>query len=97
MEPNNNTMPMSSKEKSTGPLVGSIIIIVILIIGGIYLIGKSQLGKKAAPQQQPQPQQSQSVNTTNTSSTSSSADLNSIQNDLNQTSSGINSAGQGVQ
>ena len=85
------------KETSTGALVGSIIIIVILIIGGIYLIGKSQLQlKKAAPTQDGAGGSVAPAASTNTN-LSNSADLNGIQNDLNSVGSGINSAGGGLQ
>ncbi|HEU0085654.1 MAG TPA: hypothetical protein VFQ59_01705 [Candidatus Paceibacterota bacterium] len=40
MEPETNTAP----KKSNGALIGSIIIILILIIGGIYLLGRTQEG-----------------------------------------------------
>ncbi|MFA5751177.1 MAG: hypothetical protein WCX79_02100 [Candidatus Paceibacterota bacterium] len=41
MEPN-STMPEAPKEKSNGALIGTIIIILILVIGGIYLFSKNQ-------------------------------------------------------
>ncbi len=84
---------MPNGEKSTGALVGSIIIIVILVIGAVYIIGKSQMEKQRnnAPAAPAQPQ-TESVSTPSAGPT----DLNSMQNDLNTTGSGINSADQGV-
>jgi hypothetical protein len=94
MEPNNQTHVQAAEGKSSGALVGSIIIIILLIIGAIYIIGKSQTGANGA----------ESGSNTNPSaseggaSLSSSDSLDSIQGDLNTVNdSKINSADQGLQ
>jgi len=102
MEPNNTMPSMEPKEKSGGALIGSIIIIVILVLGGIYLISKSQMRDSTLPAED-----QTGVDTTGAEATagieispnlSTSDDLNSIEADLNSNdSTNINSADQGLQ
>ncbi len=84
---------LRAEKTSKGALIGSIIIIIILVLGAIFVIGKSKGNNTAAPQ--PSAQAESSANPAST--LSSSDNLDSIQTDLNATDSGINSADQGLQ
>lgn len=75
MEPNNQTTIVQTK--SNGALVGSIIIIVILIIGGIYL-WQNSLKEKALPQDQTMPEEMKDFESSVDSTSSIEAELDSI-------------------
>ena len=68
---------MESEKKSHGALIGSIIIIIILIIGGIY-IWQTKVKEIKLTQQKAQ-MEAEAINTTNLN------ELNSLQEDLNTT------------
>lgn len=99
MEPNNTIPPINpitqtptkKEEKSIGPAIGIIVIIVIIILGGLYFWGQ-RLAQKPAPVVEQQPQTQQEVpevtpgaDINQLQNQSSSDDLNSIQADLNTT------------
>lgn len=85
MEPN-TTMDQATNKKSHGALIGSIIIVVILIIGGMYVFKvtknnyQAQLDRQALEQLQAKDMVVQSFQ-----SQSSSDDLDAINTDLNAT------------
>ncbi len=85
MEPN-TTMDQATNKKSHGALIGSIIIVVILIIGGIYVF---KMTKKSYEAQQDiqavQDLQAEDEVVQNLQEQSSSDDLDSIDSDLNAT------------
>ena len=68
---------MESEKKSHGALIGSIIIIIILIIGGIY-IWQTKVKEIKLIQQKAQ-MEAEAINATNLN------ELNSLQEDLNTT------------
>ena len=68
---------MESEKKSHGALIGSIIIIIILIIGGIY-IWQTKVKEIKLTQQKAQ-MEAEAINATNLN------ELNSLQEDLNTT------------
>lgn len=65
---------------SKGPLVGAVVIIILLIIGGIYVINSKQ-GVSS-----PTPTPTETVTTEPTPSLSSSTDLNDVEKDLGSAS-----------
>lgn len=71
---------MEPEKKSNGALIGLIIIIVILIVGGIYLWQKN----KSKIIQNPQ-----SLAVTKTVTPNDTASLNSLEQDLNTTSTNV--------
>ncbi|MEK7478126.1 MAG: hypothetical protein AAB645_02045 [Patescibacteria group bacterium] len=63
---------------SKGPLVGAVIIIILLIIGGIYVINSKQGSLDVSPTPTPTPSASEEP----TPSLSSSTNLNDVEKDL---------------
>lgn len=94
-QPVNQSPMYPHQERSVGPVIGLVVILVIIVIGGIYFWHSRQTGQNpAAPgpatnQTEPQQNAEQSVDTIKTHSSSDdvasiNADLNNFnQNDIN--------------
>lgn len=77
-----NNQPISSfspdQNPSKGPLVGAVIIIILLIIGGIYVINSKQGGTGT----EATPTPTETVTAEPTPSLSDSTDINDVEKDL---------------
>lgn len=88
MEPN-TTMDQTINKKSHGALIGSIIIVIILIIGGIYVFKMTKKNYEAQQDiQAVQDLQAKDGVVQDLQEQSSSDDLDSIDSDLNTTDFG---------
>ncbi len=93
MENNNMSSVNTGNKKGSGALVGSIIVVILLIIGGIYMYNRphetQMMNEEMNVSEMPNESGSQlNINSTTTidqSSQSNSDDLDSIDKDLNET------------
>lgn len=88
MEPNSTpetTNTVVHKEGSVGPVIGTIIILAVILLGGLYFWGNRNDVQNANIEGQTQDELDQ-INTQ-----SDSDDLNSIQDDLNSTDVNVGS------
>lgn len=82
MEPNNTTETSNAvvhKEGSVGPVIGTIIILAVILLGGLYFWGNRNNVNTETDDQQTDAQIQQ------IDAQGNSDDLNSIQSDLNNT------------
>lgn len=49
MEETQTPEEMPTEEKSTGAIIGAIIVVVLLVIGGLYFLGQKMAGEKVLP------------------------------------------------
>ena len=81
MEPNANNQ--SSENKPTGPIIGAVIIILVLIVGALYFWGAKLNKEDNKTPEDILSAEDQTLNQLETQSTST--EINAIENDLNAT------------
>ncbi len=76
----------AQKDSTVGPLIGSIIVILIIIVGGLYFFGSLISAKKVEVQtEQVLEEQNEKMQIEQTAKQSQSDDVSSIEADLNAT------------
>ncbi len=76
----------AQKDGTAGPLIGSIIVILIILIGGLYFFGSLVSAKKAQVEtEQALEEQNEILQVEQTAKQSKSDDVTSIEADLNAT------------
>ena len=73
---------MEPEEKSNGALVGSIIIIVILILGGAYFLKTSMKNQPATPEDTSTIESNTNVDTTEVENELNSIDLETLDSEI---------------
>ena len=84
--PIQNLVESSKKDSTVGPMIGSIIVICIIIVGGLYFLGSLISNKKNEIQiEQSAEQQQEILKVEETAKQSNSDDVQSIEADLKAT------------
>ena len=86
MDTTQTTTPEQA-HKNVGPIIATLVIILVLIIGALYIFA-SRINQQAIPSD------AETTTTTVTTITNKSDDVKSLQSDLNTSASGLN--GQGI-
>jgi hypothetical protein len=83
MDTNNQPVPSENK-KNIGPIIATLVIVLILIVGALYVLA-SHISQQTLP--------ADALNTSSTTVqviTNKSDDVNSLQSDLNSATDGLN-------
>jgi uncharacterized protein HemX len=84
--PIQNLVQSTQKDSTVGPMIGSIIVILIILVGGLYFLGALISSKKTEIQtEQVQQEQAETLEVEQTAKQSSSDDVSSIEADLKAT------------
>ena len=85
--------PMNAEHKKVGPIIATLIIVLVLIIAALYLFA-SRLNQQAIPTDDTADQYGASATTTTVQPVTNKADdVQSIQSDLNSSTNGLGSQG----
>ena len=89
-QPQQPPVPMDPEHKKVGPIIATLVIVLVLIIAALYLFA-SKVSQRTGADQMTDPTMNEQATDTQTVQpvTNNSDDLNSIQTDLNASTNGV--------